>query len=186
MLFDVPAASRPSDDAAADVHLRRLARRCTVPAAVVGGGRRADGGDGRHARATAVAARPLTLRRRAASLARRCSATPSTSDPVTLRRRQVVPVPAARRRSWRPTGHIWFHPEGAEWRDDFAAAGLASRTLFVHELTHVWQRQCGVNLVVARRPFARYAYLPLVPGKAFAAYGIEQQACIVADAYFIA
>jgi hypothetical protein len=84
-----------------------------------------------------------------------------------------------------PDGHVWFHPRGGEWRDDFAAAGLASRTLLVHELTHVWQVQSGVNLILARRPFARYAYLPLVPGRPFAAYGIEQQACIVADAYFL-
>jgi hypothetical protein len=32
---------------------------------------------------------------------------------------------------------------------------------------------------------SRYRYLPLVPDKPFARYGLEQQACIVADAYFI-
>ena len=84
-----------------------------------------------------------------------------------------------------PDGHVWFHPKGSEWRDDFAAAGLASRTLLVHELTHVWQHQCGINLVLRRYPFMRYAYLPLVSGKPFAAYTLEQQACIVADAFFI-
>ncbi len=40
--------------------------------------------------------------------------------------------------------------------------------------------------MLARRPFAPYAYLPLTPDKAFAAYGIEQQASIVADAYLLA
>jgi hypothetical protein len=85
-----------------------------------------------------------------------------------------------------PDGHIWFHSKGIEWRDDFAAAGLASRTLFVHELVHVWQHQCGIRLPLRRMPWARYRYLPLRPGKPFGAYGIEQQACIVADAYFIA
>ena len=84
-----------------------------------------------------------------------------------------------------PDGHVWFHPKGHEWRDDFAVAGVASRALLVHELTHVWQTQSGINLILARRPFARYAYLPLIPGKPFSAYGIEQQASIVADAYLL-
>ena len=105
--------------------------------------------------------------------------------PVTLRRGKWFPF-QPRRVVMAPDGHVWFHPHGPEWRDDFATAGLASRALLVHELTHVWQHQCGVNLIVRRHPFARYAYLPLTQGRPFAAYGLEQQACIVADAYLIA
>lgn len=107
-------------------------------------------------------------------------------DPAgpTLRRGKWFPL-QPRHTVMAPDGHVWFHPRGHEWRDDFAAAGLASRALLVHELVHVWQHQCGIDLVRRRPPFARYRYLPLVPGKAFAAYGIEQQACIVQDAYFI-
>jgi hypothetical protein len=56
------------------------------------------------------------------------------------------------------------------------------RAHFVHELTHVWQYQNGRNLILTRPPLARYRYT-LKPGKAFTRYGIEQQACIVADAY---
>jgi len=104
--------------------------------------------------------------------------------PVTVRRGKWFPF-QPRTVVMAPDGHVWFHPRGSEWRDDFSTAGLASRTLFVHELVHVWQRQCGLNLVLRRRPFARYRYLPLHPGKPFSAYGIEQQACIVADAYFM-
>ncbi len=105
-------------------------------------------------------------------------------DTVTLRQGKWFPF-QPRRTVMAPDGHVWFHPDGPEWRDDFATASLGSRALLVHELTHVWQVQCGLNLVLRRRPFARYAYLPLIPGKAFAAYGIEQQACIVADAYVL-
>jgi hypothetical protein len=53
---------------------------------------------------------------------------------------------------------------------------------FIHEMTHVWQHQSGINLLLRRLPFARYHY-KLADDRAFAAYGIEQQACIVADAF---
>jgi len=81
-----------------------------------------------------------------------------------------------------PDGHIWFHPDGNAWSDDFSAAPLHARALFVHEMVHVWQRQRGIRLWLRRYPLARYAYA-LVPGKPFGRYGIEQQACIVEDAY---
>ncbi len=81
-----------------------------------------------------------------------------------------------------PDGDIWFHPNGGLWRDDYAAEPLPLRALLVHELTHAWQRQQGVNLVLRRRPFAPYRYR-LAPGRGFAAYGIEQQAMIVEHAY---
>ncbi len=127
-------------------------------------------------------ARSLTAGER--SIAESVFGTALDPGPVTLRRGKWFPF-QPRRVVMAPDGHVWFHPRGPEWRDDFAAAGLASRALLVHELTHVWQVQSGVNLILARRPFAPYAYLPLVPGKPFAAYGVEQQACIVADAYFL-
>lgn len=84
-----------------------------------------------------------------------------------------------------PDGHIWFHPNNPAWREDFSAAHLGLRGLIVHEMTHVWQHQQGINLVLKRLPFARYDYLPLKPGKPFEAYGLEQQAEIVRDAYVL-
>ena len=81
-----------------------------------------------------------------------------------------------------PDGDIWFHPDSGLWCDDFAAAPLPCRALFVHELTHVWQVQSGLNLLVRRLPFARYRYR-LRAGKPLTAYGIEQQASIVEHAY---
>ena len=81
-----------------------------------------------------------------------------------------------------PDGCIWFHPDGDSWSSDFAAEPLPLRALFVHELVHCWQHQCGLNLILRRPPFARYRYA-LTPGKPFERYGIEQQACIVEDAY---
>ena len=83
-----------------------------------------------------------------------------------------------------PDGHIWCHPNGFDWRADYAAEPLGLQAHFIHEMTHVWQVQHGGSLVTRRLPFARYGYR-LVPGKAFAAYGIEQQASIVADAFLL-
>ncbi|MGB5722813.1 MAG: vgr related protein, partial [Parasphingorhabdus sp.] len=55
--------------------------------------------------------------------------------------------------------------------------------LFIHEMVHVWQHQQGVFLPLARHPFCRYDY-ELRPSKAFAEFGIEQQAEIVSH-YFL-
>ncbi|WP_156255728.1 vgr related protein [Sandarakinorhabdus oryzae] len=81
-----------------------------------------------------------------------------------------------------PDGHVWCHPNGFNWSDDFGAAPTGLQAHFVHELVHVWQVQTGGHLALRRPPFARYRY-ELTPGKAFHRYGIEQQACIVEDAF---
>ncbi|MEI6418774.1 MAG: vgr related protein [Sphingomonadales bacterium] len=81
-----------------------------------------------------------------------------------------------------PDGHIWCHPRGFNWRADYAAEPLGWQAHFIHELVHCWQVQAGGHLALRRPPLARYGYR-LVPGKPFRAYGIEQQACMVADAF---
>jgi hypothetical protein len=83
-----------------------------------------------------------------------------------------------------PDGNLWFHPNGQGWSADFANEQMYARAHFIHEMTHVWQHQSGVNLILARPPWARYRY-QLTGGKPFAAYGIEQQASIVEDAYLL-
>ncbi len=85
-----------------------------------------------------------------------------------------------------PDGHLWFHPLGDLWQADFACAPLWARAHFMHEMVHVWQHQQGLDLRLRRLPFARYRYLPLVPGQSFHCYGIEQQARIVEDAWLLA
>jgi hypothetical protein len=79
-----------------------------------------------------------------------------------------------------PTGHIWFHPVGGGWSDDFSNERLGAQGYFIHELTHVWQTQQRGRfyLPLMRHPFCRYAYR-LQPRKPFSRYGIEQQAEIV-------
>ena len=85
-----------------------------------------------------------------------------------------------------PDGHIWIPPKSGLWRDDFAAAPLALQSLFIHEMTHVWQAQRRGRwyLPLARHPFCRYKY-KVVPGRRFERYGIEQQAEIVRHAFLM-
>jgi hypothetical protein len=81
-----------------------------------------------------------------------------------------------------PDGHLWCHPNGSTWTDDFAAGSTSLQAHFVHELVHCWQVQVGGHLALRRPPFARYGYT-LQPGKPFHRYGIEQQARLVEDAF---
>ena len=83
-----------------------------------------------------------------------------------------------------PCGCIHFHPRGDLYRDDFAAADLGMQGFFLHELTHVWQYQRGLNLLLRRHPFCRYGY-SFVPGRPFVRYGIEQQAELVRHAFLL-
>lgn len=69
---------------------------------------------------------------------------------------------------------------------DFSDAPLRLQAVFVHELTHVWQAQAGVRLLLAKlkagdRPSA-YAY-DLSQDPEFAALNIEQQAMVVEHAF---
>ena len=127
------------------------------------------------------AARPLTAAERA--LAASVFGDALDPAPVTIRHAKFFMFQPA----WitmAPDGHIWFHPNGGGWSPDFAAEALSRRAHFIHEMTHVWQYQTGVNLILQRPPFARYRYR-IEPGKPFTRYGLEQQASIVEDAYLL-
>lgn len=75
-----------------------------------------------------------------------------------------------------------------EARLDFAAPDtpLAVQGVFVHELTHVWQAQHGVSLILAKLKagdsHASYAY-DLSGGADFSRLNIEQQAMVVEHAF---
>jgi len=72
---------------------------------------------------------------------------------------------------------------------DFSVASLHQRSVFVHELTHVWQAQSGVNLILAKLRAGdgrkAYAYDLSTPCE-FGGLNIEQQAMIVQHAYLAA
>lgn len=83
-----------------------------------------------------------------------------------------------------PDGHIWFHPTDTRYADDFCGCPADTQGLFLHEMTHVWQRQQGIFLPLRRHPFCRYGYA-LKPGQRFQDYGLEQQAEIVRHAFLL-
>ena len=83
-----------------------------------------------------------------------------------------------------PRGCIHFHPRGQLWCEDFGVAHVTTQGLFLHEMTHVWQHQRGINLVLRRHPFCRYDY-SFRPGVTLPRYGIEQQAEIVRHAFLL-
>lgn len=88
-------------------------------------------------------------------------------------------------RAFVPNGSLVVWP-AATARLDFTAAPPGATATLVHELTHVWQAQNGVNLLFAKLKAgdsaAAYAY-DLDRGPAFAGLNIEQQAMVVEHAF---
>ena len=104
---------------------------------------------------------------------------------VTIRRRKWFPF-HPRRVTMAPTGHLHFHPKGDNYCDDFSQASPALQSHFIHEMTHVWQMQTkGWWYVPLWGAVQRQYSYKLKPGKPLTAYGIEQQAEIVAHAFMI-
>jgi len=84
-----------------------------------------------------------------------------------------------------PNGHIYAPPRGGMYSDDYSQERTEVRAVFIHEMTHVWQFQGGMN-VKTRRLFgeSNYDYNKADFGtKDFKTYGIEQEAHIVEDYY---
>jgi hypothetical protein len=104
-------------------------------------------------------------------------------DPVRVHRRAWWPL-QPREVVMAPRGHIHCHPRGSTWRDCYADAPINWQAFFLHEMTHVWQHQSGINLLIRRHPFCRYSYA-VHPGWTLARYGIEQQAEIVRHVHLL-
>ena len=66
--------------------------------------------------------------------------------------------------------------------EDYSATSFSLQALFIHEMTHVWQHQQGID-VKTRGTFERTYDYTFTPGKCFEDYLIEQQGTIVED-YF--
>ncbi|WP_072037780.1 type VI secretion protein [Enterobacter sp. Bisph1] len=81
-----------------------------------------------------------------------------------------------------PNGEIYFR----DWyRKDFSQEKIDLQHLFIHEMTHVWQRARGMH-VRLRGLFswnADYGYR--LDGRKLSQYPLEQQAQIVADSFVL-
>lgn len=85
-----------------------------------------------------------------------------------------------------PMGHLHFHPESGSYCTDFSLAAPGLQAHFIHEMTHVWQAQTrGAWYLPLVGAFQRRYGYQLKPGKPLTAYGIEQQAEIVAHAFML-
>lgn len=89
-----------------------------------------------------------------------------------------------------PNGKVYFPAESGYYRADFSRASASMQALFVHEMTHVWQHQLGVNVMwkgfvlhvlSGQNP---YAYT-LDAARSLTGYNIEQQASIVEDLFVL-
>lgn len=81
----------------------------------------------------------------------------------------------------------WFGRDWIVWpwrglATDFASAPVSVQATFIHEMVHVWQAQCGVNLLVAKLragdSAASYRY-PTDQACDWCGLNIEQQAMMV-------
>ncbi len=90
-------------------------------------------------------------------------------------------------RAMSPDGETWYSPVDKDYSDDFSKENLDDATAaqrvatFIHEMTHVWQKQSGVPVIQRGLLNRDYSY---VPGEDFNNYCIEAQAKMVED-YFL-
>lgn len=77
-----------------------------------------------------------------------------------------------------PNGEIYF----LHWyRDDFSKTLPFLQHLFIHEMSHVWQRQKGMNVILRGLISSVVSYRYVLDGRLLSEYPMEQQSQIIAD-----
>ncbi len=88
-------------------------------------------------------------------------------------------------RAMAPNGNIYYPENSSQYSSNFYNADIHKKATFIHELAHVWQHQNKIN-VKLRGAFERsYEYLPLNIDSDFNNFGIEQQAQIIRDYFYL-
>ncbi|WP_312972636.1 type IV secretion protein Rhs [Atlantibacter sp.] len=77
-----------------------------------------------------------------------------------------------------PNGEIYFR---YWYRDDFSKSLPFLRHLFIHEMSHVWQRERGMNVIGRGLVSWMVSYRYTLDGRLLSEYPMEQQAQIIAD-----
>ncbi|UOP05461.1 hypothetical protein [Conchiformibius kuhniae] len=108
---------------------------------------------------------------------------------VRVHRGRLIPLLQHERIAMSPFGTMHFPPP--IYRDDFAAADIGARHLFIHEMAHVWQHALGLKLWLdgsilackgGYRNHSCYRYRDwLGQCDALNQFNMEQQADIIAD-----
>jgi len=77
-----------------------------------------------------------------------------------------------------PNGEMYFR----EWyRDDFSQSTDELEHMFIHEMSHVWQRARGMNVIARGLISGLVSYRYQLDGRLLSEYPMEQQAQIIAD-----
>lgn len=81
-----------------------------------------------------------------------------------------------------PNGELYFR----HWyRDDFSLMYDDLQHLFIHEMTHVWQRARGMNVIGRGLVSWLVSYRYTLDGRLLSQYPMEQQAQIIADNFVL-
>jgi hypothetical protein len=77
-----------------------------------------------------------------------------------------------------PNGELYFR---RDYRADFSVALPYLQHLFIHEMSHVWQREKGMNVIGRGLVSWAVSYRYELDGRLLSEYPMEQQAQIIAD-----
>ncbi len=77
-----------------------------------------------------------------------------------------------------PNGEIYFRDQ---YRDDFSQSTDDLQHMFIHEMSHVWQRAKGMNVIGRGLVSWMVSYRYTLDGRLLSEYPMEQQAQIIAD-----
>lgn len=80
-----------------------------------------------------------------------------------------------------PNGEIYFRPP--LYRTDYSKSTDDIQHLFIHEMSHIWQREKGMNVIARGLISWLVSYRYTLDGRLLSEYPMEQQAQIIAD-YF--
>ncbi|MFK3662726.1 type IV secretion protein Rhs [Scandinavium sp. NPDC088450] len=81
-----------------------------------------------------------------------------------------------------PNGEIYFINQ---YRDDFSQSLYSLQHMFIHEMSHVWQREKGMNVIGRGLVSWFVSYHYTLDGRLLSDYPMEQQAQIIADNFVL-
>ncbi|MBB1199837.1 type IV secretion protein Rhs [Enterobacteriaceae bacterium 89] len=81
-----------------------------------------------------------------------------------------------------PNGELYFRNA---YHDDFSQATDDFKHLFIHEMSHVWQRARGMNVIGRGLVSWLVSYRYTLDGRLLSEYSMEQQAQIIADNFVL-